>query len=297
MISILIPVYNWDVSTLILQLEEQCSRLEVPYEIIVIDDCSDDKFLQKNEKIGVGIKVQYEILDNNIGRAAIRNHLAKKATFDWLLFLDSDGHIIDDQFISKYIEVISSNNCKVVCGGRSYQMDKPDQRFLLHWRYGRRREAISAVQRSINPDWYTHTSNLLVAEDIWQDITMDETISSYGYEDIVWGQRVSAQGYDILHIDNPILHVGLKSNLAFIEDVKSSVNNLVRLHQKGSIRGTRLLRAYYWLSTSKLLPVFVFVMRRLRQSQESTLMRGSGSLIALDALKLYYLALAIEKVN
>jgi len=43
----------------------------------------------------------YIQLDNNIGRAKIRNLFLKYAKYDYLLFLDCDTFIISDDFVAK----------------------------------------------------------------------------------------------------------------------------------------------------------------------------------------------------
>lgn len=51
MISICIPVYNFNVNDLVKQLSFQLELLDVISEIILIDDCSDSSFKKVNERI------------------------------------------------------------------------------------------------------------------------------------------------------------------------------------------------------------------------------------------------------
>ncbi|HHZ64116.1 MAG TPA: glycosyltransferase, partial [Flavobacteriales bacterium] len=51
MTSILIPVYNYDVRTLVAELLRQIRDVEEECEIICFDDASDDKFLNLNKEI------------------------------------------------------------------------------------------------------------------------------------------------------------------------------------------------------------------------------------------------------
>jgi len=101
-LSILIPCYNWNVYRLILDLSIQCQKEynSSLYEIICIEDGSVNLF--ENNKISNLKNVKYEILSNNIGRSAIRNLLAKKAKFEWLLFIDCDSEILTKDFVKKY---------------------------------------------------------------------------------------------------------------------------------------------------------------------------------------------------
>ncbi len=61
-------------------------------------------------------------LPKNVGRARIRNLFLKYAKGQYLLFLDSDGEIISNQFIQNYQKFITENkDAKVVYGGRHTQ--------------------------------------------------------------------------------------------------------------------------------------------------------------------------------
>mgnify|MGYP000232582310 CR=1 FL=1 len=61
------------------------------FEILVLDDASTDKQCSsENKKINALDHCSYLENEKNIGRTATRNILAKKAKYDWLLFLDAD---------------------------------------------------------------------------------------------------------------------------------------------------------------------------------------------------------------
>src|SRR5690606_7238241 len=102
MLSILIPTYNYDVTNLVSQLYNQC--IEVPnlsFEIIVYEDGSTNTdIIQLNKKIA---NIRYLYNEDNIGRTAARNFLAKSALFDTLLFLDADTLPKKSNFIDKYL--------------------------------------------------------------------------------------------------------------------------------------------------------------------------------------------------
>src|SRR5690606_6196842 len=102
------------------EVSEQCIAEKLSFEIIVLDDASQN-FLTENNEINSLDHCSYSILNQNIGRSAIRNLLSTKALFDNLLFLDADVRMISDQFIKNYINFIKSNsNYGVVYGGIVY---------------------------------------------------------------------------------------------------------------------------------------------------------------------------------
>ncbi len=143
MLSILIPTYNYNIFPLVQELHEQCIQQKIVFEIIVLDDCS-IKFHTENNKTNTLSNCIYQILNQNIGRSAIRNLLATKATFNNLLFLDADVRLINKQFIKNYLSFIQYNsNYEVVYGGIVYQENQPETNQLLRWIYGNEREALS----------------------------------------------------------------------------------------------------------------------------------------------------------
>ena len=81
MISILIPTYRWNSFPLVEKIHQQISKAEIPFEIIVIDDASnDDSVTQNKQSINLS-NTSFQILPQNIGRSTIRNLLAEKAQF------------------------------------------------------------------------------------------------------------------------------------------------------------------------------------------------------------------------
>ena len=56
MISICIPIYNFNVVNLVDELVKQGKTLSVPYEIILIDDCSSLKFKKINKQVCQSVK-------------------------------------------------------------------------------------------------------------------------------------------------------------------------------------------------------------------------------------------------
>ncbi|MBQ0151402.1 MAG: glycosyltransferase, partial [Chryseobacterium sp.] len=104
-LSICIPIYNFDVRKLVFDLKKEINRDSIDAEIILIDDASADKFKNYNQELQSQVDT-FLLLDENLGRAKIRNLFLKYAQGDYLLFLDCDGKIINAQFLSKYLQFI-----------------------------------------------------------------------------------------------------------------------------------------------------------------------------------------------
>lgn len=106
MLSILIPIFNFDVRPLVSDLHGQCEAAGIGYEILCFDDGSTPEFKQKNKEIWKRPNVIYREMPKNLGRSAIRNALGKAARFEYLLFMDCDSRVVSPDFIQKYLDAL-----------------------------------------------------------------------------------------------------------------------------------------------------------------------------------------------
>ncbi|MCU7959002.1 MAG: glycosyltransferase family 2 protein [gamma proteobacterium symbiont of Bathyaustriella thionipta] len=228
-LSILIPVYNYDIAALLKVLNNQCNALkkEPHIEIIVLDDGSQQKY--NNQTVAAAIdRVRYIESAENKGRAATRNQLIKEATGKYLLFLDADMQPDKDDFIQQYLQQ-AEKHADVVCGGISYQQNKDysdDYAFYLY--KSKRTEALPASQRNQSPLRYLFTSNILLRAECVEQIPFNTRFKDYGYEDIEWGIRL-AEKYPLIHIDNSASHMGLVSRQQVFERMRASSRNFALL--------------------------------------------------------------------
>ena len=90
MLSILVPIYNYNAVPLVKKIGEQANKSEILFEIICWNDAS-TLFLTENQELTQLPGVRYNFSDINQGRSKTRNQLARMAQYDWLLFLRDDG--------------------------------------------------------------------------------------------------------------------------------------------------------------------------------------------------------------
>lgn len=225
MLSICIPVYNFDINVLLQELSRQLEALQVPCEIIVIDDGSKD-FKQSN-KIACE-KVTYIELPENIGRARIRNLFLQYVKYDYLLFLDCDSLVSSPRFLKNYIEIIKQQPC-VVYGGRIYEPSLPKREQRLSWKYGVLRESQPCTVRKEFPNKSFMTNNFLIHKKIFEANTFDERIVKYGHEDTLFGFALKNQNITITHIENPVVNGDVETNKAFLNKTKDSIINLIEI--------------------------------------------------------------------
>ncbi len=232
-LSILIPVYNWDVGPLLRSLHGQCLRLadEVRVEILVRDDGSTEKF--GNGSLAEELQlIRYEESAVNQGRAATRNALIQQAQGSHVLFLDADMLPDRTDFIQAYLGK-ARKGCDIVCGGISYQQNiskHPQHSFYLY--KSRKTEAVPATVRNSAPWRYLFTSNVMVRRDIVETLCFDPRFTGYGFEDIEWGIRLGKK-YTMLHIDNTCTHMGVMDKQQVFSRMRDSIQNyalLLSLH-------------------------------------------------------------------
>lgn len=293
-LSILIPVYKYDSRRLILSLVECFLPNQLNAEIVVMDDGSDMPPLAVPENMPKGLEYRYIALPQNIGRSAIRNKLAAVAQYDMLLFLDCDSGIPDSGFLFNYLPYLG-NKSRVVCGGRIYSPDPPrEMEFFLHWKYGTCREARPSSYRNRHPHEGFHSNNFLVPKDLILAYPFDESLKLYGYEDSLWAMELQKAGIPILHIENPVVHLGLESRAQFLEKLKDSTTNLIRINRQGHqiMAGPERFYRRYLKSTGVISDLIRTMLRILKPLLVRQLSGPFPNMLLLDLLRLgYYLEL------
>lgn len=262
-LSILIPVFNWDCSALLRDLHSQGCGLNIPFEIIVVDDCSTD-FDKLQPVRDTANELQYcsiTILENNIGRSAIRNMLADMARYDKLLFMDCDAAVCSPSYLNDYM--LASKQADVVCGGVVHPERLPMPGVELRWKYERNADRHrSAKYRSKTPYDHFTPFNFLISRDTFQEIRFDTTFCGYGYEDVLFGMKMQRLRTSVLHIDNPLVHLGLESNERYLLKTKEAVSNLL-VHRDQIGQGSTLLQHYDRICRWHLEPLLAIADRLL----------------------------------
>ena len=294
MLSILIPVYNFDVTHLVTELHRQAEALGELYEICLLDDGSDEKFKVRNRDLSQKDNVRYEELHQNIGRAAIRNRLVEMAQYDYLLFMDCDSGVVMPHYLQTYVAAVHPQ--RLLYGGRAYLPKPPsDPQYLLHWNYGRQREQQDFLERQKNPYHSFMTNNFLIPKSIFASITFDESLRTYGHEDTLFGMELAKKNIEIQHLNNPLLHLGLESTGVFLSKTKMAVHNLAQLQQQGKRVETRLSKTYSQIARWKLLLVVGWGLKLLRPFILKYLQQPR--LVDLRYLDLYKLDLFIQAMR
>lgn len=293
MLSILIPVYNFDVTRLVKILNSQANTADIDFEIIIVDDASEESFKIRNRALKELKKVKYLEEPENLGRSRIRNKLADLSSYNYMLFVDCDSEIYNEDYIQNYIDICTGDF--VICGGRVYESARPDDnRYYLRWLHGIKREQFSARSRNSEPNKSFMTNNFVISKPIFNKVRFDETITNYGHEDTLFGYELKKNNIVIKHIDNPLIHIGLETNNEFLEKTKEGIMNLKKImkangNEKVLIRDITLLYYFNFLRKLGITRLLRFLFKKSEKKLYNYLVNNKPVLFFFDLYKLGYL--------
>lgn len=291
MISICIPVYNFDMTSLVSELLLQGAKLDESIEIIAIDDYSNEQYKQKNETILS--KVKYIQLEKNIGRSKIRNLFLNYAKFENLLFLDCDSYIFSDKFLLNYITKIKKDNFQIVFGGRVYPEKCPSRNQKLSWKYGSQIESKTVEIRKKRPNKSFMTNNFLIKKELLEKIKFDEKLVKYGHEDTLFGFELMLNSVEIKHIENPILNGDIENNDIYLDKTEQGIRNLIFILNNSDkkelfIKNVSLLYYFSRLESKKLTKFYHVIFQSIKLPLRFCLKKGFVNLKLFNFYKLGY---------
>lgn len=278
MISILIPVYNYDIVALVHNLRIAMDSVTGFSELLIGDDGSSADYRNRYTQL-CDEKVRLISSKKNIGRSAIRNKLAKEAKGDFYLFIDADALIAGTAI--KYLEgwLPFLNTSRVICGGVLYAdfpPAEPDK--MLRWKYGKKREQRKASERKKHPHARFSSFNFIVEKETFSKIRFNEDLTQYGHEDTLMGYQLKKANIEVVHIDNPLIHDGVEFNSDFLMKTKQGIENLSILcdivtDRRALAESVRLVRAYdrlrYFGVTRFLAGIYIRYRERMEISLDS----------------------------
>lgn len=293
MLSICIPIYNFDVTTLVQSLIKEKSQLNDIVEILLIDDGST---IHKEKNKELARTCSYIELNTNIGRSKIRNLFTSYAKQPYLLFLDCDSLLTSPNFIANYLIEIKKG-VLICCGGRIYPKQCPSIHQRLSWKYGIISESKPAAVRSQNPNSSFMTNNFIIQEALFNSIKFDERLTEYGHEDTLFGYELKKNQLSIVHIQNPILNGALETNENFIRKTEVGIQNLVLIlnfidDDLTFYKDIHLLRTY--LKVKPFRSVFLIIVKIYNPIIRFLILRGIVNIHLFNLYKLGVL-LSIKK--
>lgn len=303
-LSILLPSYNNVCVSLVQALQRQADalrgKLDKPfrYEIIVADDCSTDAAcIDANRVIGDMLHCRYLRMEQNVGRAQIRNVLISESSGDYVLLIDSDLFLCDDNYLYKY----ATSTADVVyggtrIGGEGFAMvdNEANTEHLkgnLRYIYEKKAEpSHRAVFRQLRPNQEISVCNLYARRDIMKAHPFDSRFKAYGYEDVLFGKRLAESGIEVTHIDNPVLINEFEPNSVFVKKTEEAILTLCRFEQ--DLEGYSNLKTKV-TTLGRYIPLSLFrLWHRIMKNKEKRNLTGSKPSLLL--FKLYKLGFFLE---
>lgn len=303
-LSILLPSYNNVCVSLVQVLQRQADalwgKLDKPfrYEIIVADDCSTDAAcIDANRVIGDMLHCRYLRIEQNVGRAQIRNVLISESRGDYVLLIDSDLFLCDDNYLYKY----ATSTADVVYGGTRIggeglamvdnEANTENLKGNLRYIYEKKAEpSHRAVFRQLRPNQEISVCNLYARRDIMEAHPFDSRFKAYGYEDVLFGKRLAESGIEVTHIDNPVLINEFEPNSVFVKKTEEAILTLCRFEQ--DLEGYSNLKTKV-TTLGRYIPLSLFrLWHRFMKNKEKRNLTGAKPSLLL--FKLYKLGFFLE---
>lgn len=286
-LSILIPIYNYNVTALVQALNGQLAALKREGEIILGDDGSSPSFVSTNQSLNDGVNVRFVASEKNEGRIVCRQKLSALAKYENLLFLDCDSEIISTDFLSAYFNLMDKDTI-LASGGRVYANEAPAECDLkLHWKYGSRRESKASAFMS---------NNFFIKKKLFNKLDTVIPFSGYGHEDSWWGIQFEKAGIKCEYIKNPVLHTGLVNSSIFIAKSENALENLLVLEQSvDKLFLSKHIKIYRWyrkLKSSGLSGIYLFFEKPFHNYFYKNLISCNPRLFFFDC---YRLAVLLRK--
>ncbi len=303
-LSILLPSYNNVCVSLVQTLQRQADalrgKLDKPfrYEIIVADDGSTDAAcIDANRVIGDMLHCRYLRMEQNVGRAQIRNVLISESSGDYVLLIDSDLFLCDDNYLYKY----ATSTADVVYGGTRIggegfamvdnEANTENLKGNLRYIYEKKAEpSHRAVFRQLRPNQEISVCNLYARRDIMKAHPFDSRFKAYGYEDVLFGKRLAESGIEVTHIDNPVLINEFEPNSVFVKKTEEAILTLCRFEQ--DLEGYSNLKTKV-TTLGRYIPLSLFrLWHRIMKNKEKRNLTGPKPSLLL--FKLYKLGFFLE---
>jgi glycosyltransferase involved in cell wall biosynthesis len=227
-LSVVIPTYRYDVSTL-MDVLARCTQSPLVEFIVYDDGTRDHEMLARMQAAAGGARAAIRIVSHpmNRGPAAARNAAAEHARAMWILFLDADMSPDNMAFLEAYLDAEEKlEEPSLVVGGQSLRFASKEKAFALHrWAY--KADCVSADERRQAPEQHVTSSNVMVHRDVLKAIPFDEGFAGWGWESDDWAQKVQAH-FPVMHIDNAATHLGLETDKALMAKYAKAAKNFAR---------------------------------------------------------------------
>lgn len=289
MISVLIPVYNYNVVNLVTHIHTQLQLCNVPFEIICLDDASTSDIVLENKKLSNLDFTKYLISNKNLGRTSARQYLAEKANYEWLLFLDADVIPKTEQFINNYLKYTNHEH-EAIYGGFAYYKKQPEPEYMLRWKYGSTHEQLSAQERNTKPYKVIISANFMIKKLVFLDINSQIAQKGYGFDNF-FAAILKMKKIKVFHINNEVYHLGIETSKTYLRKKEKAAETLLKLYNLDKIKSHQndLLKLYIQLKRFKLRFVFSYIYKVFKAKFKQHLTGSNPSMTMLQLYRICYI--------
>ncbi len=290
MISILIPVYNYNIKMLIENLLSQFEDIDCKWEILISDDASKEEIKKNNSDFIKNLNLRSIKLfqqEENIGNASNRNVLIQRASFNWLLFLDADVLPVSTNFLTNYIKHMQSATQDIIAGSIKYDDQNPLPH-LLRWKYGMQKEQVPFIERKNNKVLHARGANFAIKRELAQKVNFPVLKENYGFVDTCFFLQFNKDQFDV--IENPVFHLGLEPNIIFLQKTKKAIVNALFLLNSGNGLYKRISIISTYQKMRVLKGVFAKIYLWFHKLLESKLLSKKPSILIFQLYKLLYIS-------
>lgn len=231
-VSIMIPVYNQFAYTY--HCLEHIKRYEtdIPYEIIVGDDCSTDR-TKELERVAKGIKV----IHNETNRQYLDNcnQMGKEARGKYLILLNNDTQVQKD-WMESLVSLMEKDETIGLAGSKMiYPNGLAQEAGGIVWRdgsilqFGNGRQPDEEelnTQREVD---YISGASIIIRRELWNDIGgFDRQFAPAYYEDVDLAFQVRERGYKVVYQpESELIHFA-----GLTEGVNEETRNLIERNRE-----------------------------------------------------------------
>ena len=202
--------------------------------------------------------------------------------------MDADVIPLKSDFISSFLKEIRPNY-DLIFGGITYmeKLDHPEH--SLRWSYGKKSEAKSYIKRKNLPYSSIVSQHFCIQKSLAVSIFSEMEIKAYGM-DILFTYLLEKHKVNVLHIDNPTVHLGLEKNEEYLEKTIKGLETTYQLERLGliPINYRPVQQKSVTLSKLYVTSLFLAVFSVFHKSIESNLKSAKPNLILFGLYKLYH---------
>lgn len=224
-VSVIIPAYNRE-KEIKKCVDSVLSQTVKPYEIIIVDDCSNDSTVNVVKSIDSEL-IRVFVLDRNSGAQAARNRGIVESKGDWIAFHDSDDEWLPDKLERQIKELKKVNyDPMTVVHGNAIVCDQNGNKKTLNIPFTDGADVYSLMLERYAPLF----PGILTSRDALEKIGfLDQAVISFQE----WDTSIRLSKYcRFVHISEPLFIYNIHSGDTISKDNVKAVNGYQYIIEK-----------------------------------------------------------------